>query len=63
MREKEKPKTEYKNHRLDLNSFEIEVLLRACRKYRSTLPIYLQSSQDELKALNGLIERFENRLE
>lgn len=43
--------------RVDLHSDEIALLLRACRKYRGTLPTYLQAVQAELVTLDGLIEK------
>jgi hypothetical protein len=37
------------------------VLLRACAKYRATLPIYLQSSQEELQLIDNLVQRLEKK--
>jgi hypothetical protein len=33
------------------------VLVRACRKYRATLPTYLQSTKTELGLLDGMVQR------
>jgi hypothetical protein len=41
----------------DISSEEAAVLVRACRKYRSTMPTYLQSTQAELAILDDLIIR------
>jgi hypothetical protein len=48
---------EDKNLHFDLSPAGVEVLLRACAKYRTTLPIYLQSSQEEVKLLDDMAER------
>jgi hypothetical protein len=38
---------------------EVEALLRCCRRYRSTLPFYLQSAKAEFDALTSIIEKLE----
>jgi hypothetical protein len=48
---------EDKNLLFDLSPAEVEVLLRACAKYRTTLPIYLQSTQEEVRLLDEMTER------
>jgi hypothetical protein len=42
---------------LDLNTFEIEVLLKACKDYRARIPSYLLSKQSELDAIDGIIQK------
>jgi hypothetical protein len=41
----------------DISSEEAAVLVRACRKYRSTMPTYLQSAQAEVVILDDLVTR------
>ncbi len=38
------------------------MVLRALRKYRSTLPIYLQASKAELEVLDNLADRISKKL-
>jgi hypothetical protein len=38
---------------------EIALLLKACRKYRGTIPVYLQSVQPELVLVDELIRKLE----
>jgi hypothetical protein len=42
---------------VDLKAAEIELLLKACQKYRSTLPGYLLSAQDEMALADGLLKK------
>jgi len=48
---------EPKTRRIDLEAAELTVLLKACAKYRSSLPIYLQSGQPELRLIEGIIRK------
>jgi len=41
----------------DLTAEEVEVLLKALRRHRSSIPIYLKSRQRELRVLDELLER------
>lgn len=43
--------------RVDLQAAEVELLLKACQKYRSTLPVYLRSAQEEMKIADELLEK------
>ena len=43
--------------RVALTTAEIETLLKACTRYRASLPIYLQSTQTELEILEALIRK------
>ncbi len=40
-----------------LEATEVSVLLKACLKYRATLPAYLQSVQPELDAVTDVIRK------
>jgi hypothetical protein len=42
---------------------EVAVLLRCCRKYRSSLPFYLQSVQAEYEAMNSIVRKLEGSAE
>jgi len=42
--------------RLDLNTAEKEILLKACRMYRASIPSYLKSKQAEIKMMDNIIE-------
>jgi hypothetical protein len=46
-----------KKSRLALEASEVEVLLKACRKYRATIPIYLQNVQPELLTVDQVIRK------
>jgi len=37
-------------------------VLRACAKYRTSLPIYLLSTQDELAHLDAIVRRISHKL-
>ena len=41
--------------RVDLQVAEVELLLKACQKYRSSLPVYLLSAQEEMKIADELL--------
>ncbi len=43
--------------RVDLQAAEVELLLKACQKYRSTLPGYLLSAQEEMKLAEEILEK------
>lgn len=38
---------------------EIEVLLRCCIKYRSSIPAYLQSARAEFEAMNAIVGKLQ----
>ena len=42
---------------ITLTPAEKELLLKACMKYRYTIPAYIQSAQPEADRLNGIIEK------
>ena len=42
---------------IDLNTFEVEVLLKACKIYRAKIPSYLLSKQSELDAIDGIVKK------
>lgn len=54
---------EASNPEPDFEASEIAVLLKACRKYRGTLPIYLQSVQEQVALVDGIIAKLESLLE
>jgi len=43
--------------RVDLDPSELALLLRACRKYRASLPSYLRSAQPELALADELMKK------
>ncbi len=43
--------------RVDLQAAEVELLLKACQKYRATLPGYLLSAQEEMEIIDELLEK------
>ena len=43
--------------RIILTQAEREILLKACVKYRYTIPAYFQSTQPEVDRLNALIDK------
>ncbi len=49
--------------RVDLQAEELEVLVKACQKYRASLPCYLASAQDDVARAQGLIERLGDLIE
>ena len=38
---------------------ELSLLLKACRKYRGTLPVYLQSVQSELALVDEILRKLQ----
>ena len=50
-------KAQPEKKRIDLVEAEIAILLEACRRFRSTLPSYLQSKQRELELIDGLMRK------
>jgi len=40
-----------------LTEAEKELLLKACKKYRYTIPAYLESKQPELQVIDALIDK------
>ena len=40
-----------------LTEAEVEVLLKACRKYRASLAVYLKSGEAEAKIIDGIIRK------
>ena len=42
---------------LSFTRAEIELLLKACSKYRSVIPIYLKSSEAELRLIDAIIRK------
>ncbi len=48
---------ELKAKRLHFTEAEVDLLLKACSGYRMALPIYLQSSQEELSILDSVIHK------
>jgi len=47
----------------DFEASEIAILLKACRKYRGSIPVYLQSVQAELALVDEIIRRLESLVE
>lgn len=43
--------------KLELTETEIEVVLKACKKYRSTIPGYIKSKQAEIDILDDLVQK------
>ena len=41
--------------RLEMGEAEAQILLKACRRYRSAIPSYLQSHQTEVAVIDTLI--------
>ena len=42
---------------LDLTLYEKDILLKACKIYRSKIPSYLQSKKSELEAIDKVIKK------
>lgn len=49
--------TDMQSMRIILTQAEKEILLKACAKYRNTIPAYLQSRQDEVETLNAIVRK------
>ncbi len=43
--------------RLDLDTAEREILLKACRMYRARIPSYLKSKQAEIQMVDNIIQK------
>jgi hypothetical protein len=41
---------------------EVALLLKACRKYRGSLPVYLQSVQAEVALVDQIVSKLERLL-
>ena len=52
---KQDRETDQQSVRISLTQFERELLLKACMKYRYTIPVYFQSRQPEVDALNAIV--------
>jgi hypothetical protein len=46
-----------KTKRIELDEAERRLLLKACKKYRYSVPAYLQSGQPELRLLDAVIRK------
>jgi hypothetical protein len=46
-----------KTRRIALSGDEVKALLAACRRYRHTIPVYLASSQSELRLIRAVIRK------
>ena len=46
-----------KAKRIDLDEAELRLLLKACKKYRGSVPSYLQSAQPDLRLLDAVIRK------
>ena len=42
---------------IELTDEEAKILIRACRKYRSTIPSYIMSKKDEINTLDELVQK------
>ena len=49
--------TDSQSMRIVLTQAEKELLLKACTKYRYTIPAYLQSRQAEVDTLNAIVSK------
>ncbi len=43
---------------ITLNASEVEIVLKACTKYRNLLPTYIASRQEEIRMVDKTIEKF-----
>ncbi len=46
-----------KKARVALETEEVGVILRACRKYRANMPVYLESVKPEMHAVDDVIRK------
>jgi hypothetical protein len=46
-----------KKSRVALETAEVDLILKACQKYRSTMPHYLQSVQPEVQTVEEVIRK------
>jgi len=44
-----------------LSETEVAIIVKACTKYRHLLPSYIASVQDEIKALDTIIDKFSKK--
>jgi ABC-type oligopeptide transport system substrate-binding subunit len=56
-KDKKVSETDSQTVRITLTQAERELLLKACMKYRYTIPAYFQSRQAELETLNAIINK------
>jgi len=56
-KDKKVSETDSQAVRITLTQAEREFLLKACMKYRYTIPAYLQSRQAEVETLNAIINK------
>ena len=47
-------------HRVDLEVEELDVLVKACQKFRASLPGYLASAQADVARADALISRLQS---
>ncbi len=50
-------------HRVDLQAEELEILVKACQKYRASLPCYLASAQNDVALAHALIGKLGDLIE
>jgi hypothetical protein len=43
--------------KIALSKAEVEAVLEACRRYRHTIPVYLASTQSELRLIKAVIRK------
>ena len=46
-----------KTKRIDLDEAELRLLLKACKRYRYSVPAYLQSGRLELRLVDAVIRK------
>ena len=46
-----------KARKIALDGDEVKAVLAACRRYRHTIPVYLASSQSELRLIRAVIRK------
>ena len=56
-KDKKVSETDSQTVRIALTQAERELLLKACMKYRYTIPAYLQSRQAEVETLNAIVNK------
>jgi hypothetical protein len=42
---------------IELTAAEVEILLRICRRHRSSLPTYLRSAEQEARLIDEIIRK------
>ena len=55
--QKKQKATSHKSVKIILTQAERDILLKACMKYRYTIPAYIQSTQPEVDRLNAIIDK------